>query len=108
MRPWPLVIVRASESDSRRCRSVAGGKSGPEFGLDRGFEFWLIVFDDQQVIPLVLDNLLAQVALAKHRVARDQPPFEHDGFQQIEGRFGFVGRGIDRLLAQHAAEGLVE
>lgn len=74
-RPCPLEIVRASHSDACRCFSVAGGKTGLKIRCRSGLQLGLIVFDDEQVIAAAIDNLLAQLALAKHGVARDQPAF---------------------------------
>jgi hypothetical protein len=98
-RPCPLLEARDSESDCRRWRSVAGGKSGLEFSLDRGFQLGLVAFDNEQILAVVLDNLLAQLALAEYRVARDQAAFEHDRFEQVERGFGFVRAGVHCWLA---------
>ena len=74
-RPCPVETVRASDNDARRCFSVAGGKTGLKIRCRSGLQLGLIVFDDEQVVAAAIDNLLTQLALAKHGVARDQPAF---------------------------------
>jgi len=59
VRPCPFDAVRASDSDARRCFSVAGGKTGLKIRFHSGFQFGLIVFDDEQIIAAAIDDLLA-------------------------------------------------
>ena len=41
-------------------------------------------------MPLGVENLLAQVALAEHRVTGDQAAFQHQSLQQPEGGLVFI------------------
>jgi len=98
-----LETVRASDSDACRRFSVAGGKTGLKIRCRSGLQFGLIVLDDEQIIAAAIDDLLTQLALAKHGVARDHPAFQDDGLQDVHGRFGFVGRWRRRLLTENAS-----
>jgi hypothetical protein len=80
MRPCPLLLVPASESDACRCFWLAGGKTGLKIRGHRSFQLGLIILDDESIIAATIDDFLAQLALAKHGVAGDQPAFEDDGF----------------------------
>ena len=73
VRPCPLETVCDSDSDARRRFSVAGGKTGLKIRGHSGFQLRLIVLDDEQIVAAIIDNFFAQLALAKHRVAGNQP-----------------------------------
>jgi hypothetical protein len=73
VRPCPLESVCVSDSDARRRLSVAGGKAGLKIRDHGSFQLRLIVLDDEQVVAAAIDNFFAQLALAKHRVAGNQP-----------------------------------
>ena len=82
----------------RRTRQICCCRGGTspfhgrgECGLDVGQKRRLILLDEPQVMPLGVENLLAQVALAEHRVTGDQAAFQHQPLQQPEGGLVFIG-----------------
>lgn len=60
----------------------------------------LIAFDREQVVPSALDDLRAQVALAKHRVTKDDAALDRQNAEQFESRLVFVRLGIDTYLRE--------
>lgn len=58
-------------------------------------------------MPPVGDHPTREIALAEHRVARDDTPFQGQILQQFESRLVLVGLGVDTHLAEHASGPLV-
>ena len=109
MRPCPLSIVVATCPAGGAVGRSSRGKSGcsplclllgsePRTYVSR--QRRLVVLDREEVVAAALDDLRANVALAKHRVAgEDLAPSGQDA-QQFLGRFVFVGLGIHSDLGQ--------
>ena len=79
MPPDMAAVSLGNRAGLRQRRSSllfgGGGKTGLKIRCRSGLQLGLIVFDDEQVVAAAIDNLLTQLALAKHGVARDQPAF---------------------------------
>jgi hypothetical protein len=67
----------------------------------------LVVVNLPEIMASVGDHLMRKVALAEHRVAGDDTPFEGQILQQFEGGFVLVGLGVNTHLAEDAAGPLV-
>ena len=68
----------------------------------------MVVLDDEQIIAAAIDDLSAQLALAKHGIAGDQPAFQDDGFQNVHSLLGFVGGRRNCLLTENASGRLIQ
>ena len=68
----------------------------------------MVVFNDKEVVTAVLDDLLTNLPLTEHCVARDDPPLEYQGLQQLQGGLDFVGLRIDRVLAERIAGRMIQ
>jgi hypothetical protein len=66
-------------------------------------ELGLVVFDHDEVMAAVLDHLRAEVTLAEHRIAGNDPAFEHHPLEQSQRRLVLVGLGADLGLPQRQA-----
>src|SRR6202049_4392646 len=85
----PTVSVRSR--CATRWRSFAGGKSRLKFGGNGLFERGLIVFEGEEVMSPLVQDLFANLALTEHCIAGDDPSFENQRPQQLQGGFSFVG-----------------
>src|SRR5271166_7085865 len=72
-RPCSLPTVSVRSRCATRWRSFVGGKSRLKFGGNGLFERGLIVFEGEEVMSALVENLLANLTLAEHRVAGDDP-----------------------------------
>src|SRR5687767_12221508 len=66
----------AARQQTQPTRLGTGGKSRPKLGGDGLLQRRLIVLHDEQVISALVPHLLANLALAEHRVARHDTPLE--------------------------------
>lgn len=110
IRPCPLSTRLATCPGGGGGTWPVGGKSrgtAPRLllegqpGLDVGDQAGLIILGEQDVVPALVDDLGAQVALAEHGVAGDDTAGQRQHAQQLQGRLVFVGLGIDPQLRQH-------
>lgn len=69
--------------------------------LDVDHQRRLIVLDREDIVAALVEDLPAQVALAEEGVAREDAAADGHNPQQLQGRFVFVGLGIDPHLRQH-------
>ena len=76
LRPCSLLVVLAERTCSARLRRAVGGKSRQEFAGDRLFEFFLVVFDDDQIVAARIDDFPTNIGLSEHRVGRDDASFQ--------------------------------
>jgi hypothetical protein len=86
---------------------VEGGKSGPKICRDGFFQARLVVFDHEEVVAAIIENLLAQVTLAEDGVAGDQASLQDDCFQELQGSFVHVGLAPDFMLTEHESRSLI-
>jgi hypothetical protein len=101
--------VAVLPADGNTGSSLGGKKGGPppllvfptQTRLDIDRQRRLIVLDREDIIAAVVEDLLAKVALAEDGVAGDDAAAHGQNAQQLQGRFVFVGLGIDAHLRQH-------
>jgi hypothetical protein len=60
----------------------------------------LVVLGEEEVVALAVDHLLAEIALAEHRVAGDDAALDRQDAQQLEGGLVIVGLGVHPDLSQ--------
>jgi len=79
-RPCPLLVCVASLAAGTGTGKPSGGKSGRlrpclsfigQTGTDIDFQTRLIVFDEEDIVAPLFNDLGTQVTLAKHGVAQD-------------------------------------
>ena len=80
-----------------------GEKAARELGGDSLFQRRLIVFDDEEVVAAPVTDLLANISLAEHRVARDHAALEQPGSSRFpDAPLCSLVLASTRRLAQHA------
>ena len=70
-----------------------------------GGQTFLVVLDREEVVPTLADDLRADVLLAEHRVAGDDPALQRQHAEQLQGGLVLVGRGLDAQLGEHGPGG---
>jgi hypothetical protein len=64
----------------------------------------LVLLHRYHVVAPLLDHLLAEVALAEHRVPRDHLPPQRQDAQELQGRLVLVGLAVDPDLGHHGRD----
>jgi hypothetical protein len=91
-----LSTVCASRTSSCQSRCSQGGKRRRERRFDVSLQRRLVIFDGDEVSALPRDNRRAHVFLGERGIPRDQPAFQRDEAEQLQGRLVLVGRALDR------------
>src|SRR5947209_4883745 len=107
-RPCSLPTVSVRSRCATRWRSFAGGKSRLKFSGNGFFERGLIVFEGEEVMSALVKDLVANLTLAEHCIAGDDPSLEYQRPQQLQCGFGFVGAIVYASLAKRAACRLIQ
>lgn len=83
-----------------------GGRDGPlgrlvaEAGGDIDLQAGLVVLDEEDIVPALLDHRLADLPLAEQGIAGDDPAADRQDPQQLQGRLMLISLGIDADLGQ--------
>ena len=64
----------------------------------------MVLFDREEIIPLLSQNRLAELPLGVQGIRRDQPPFERQGAQQHLGGSDFLAFPLRRQLIPHGRQ----
>jgi hypothetical protein len=95
---WTRSAGTAAGGKSRR--DPAGACLEAEPRGDVSLQSPLVALDRKQVVAALLDDLRAQVALAKHRIAQDDAALDGQDAQQFQSGLVLVGLGIDPDLGE--------
>ena len=62
---------------------------------DPGFQRWLVVFDDEQIMAMAVADMLADLSLGEDRITGDDCAVKRQSLQQHQGGTDFVLIGRD-------------
>src|SRR5262245_13776606 len=107
MRPWPLskvsAVARSGGGVPVAMADAEGGKIAEALG-DVGFQPWLVVLNHEQIVPVAVPDIAADLALAEDCVSADDGAIQRQALQQNHGRRDLVLVWLDHEIANHGAK----